>query len=1038
MLKNLGLATYFLLMSLGLSAQVPRIVLNPQGHSGKIHNLLFTPDESSLISISEDKTIRMWDVRTGIMKNKFESQIGDGYEGMFYASALSPNGKLLAVAGYQVSTAKENYIIIIDIEKGIQVATAVGHSDVISGLSFSGSGEYLASGSTDGTVRIWKMGKSPNLDLVTRLDIGLRVTSVSFSRATVDLAVSCDESRDVLVFPLAGLRKGEKQFTAKRLQKHKGFVTKVAFSPDGSYLGSSSEANELILWNARGELIQAMDKLRHPVTAFAFSFDAKFLVTLDQTGKGTTFSIPKGNEIGGFAGHDNSVFSAVFSPSSTSNYMVASAGGSNNEILLWNPLNGSTIKRIKGKGSAIKNIAFGKGYELFVSKEVSVGDRIRYKASFDFSTLSVNKDPLQIPNTVQVPKEVIQTGMTTIQLPKGRVIETNVAIDGRILQYRALENGSVIVASDFSLKMFDKSGFLHKEFIGHQGSVRTISVSEDGEYLASGGEDQAIILWKLSEGGFAPSMRSVFESQGPEWAAYFSSLPVDSLTSQTTKKAWEQVIDFLKSNGQKAYKRIEAEYRSLGEIMIPYVTLFLADDYEWVCWSPSGYFSCSSVGSNHSGSKYFGWHINRGNEKLADYYSADQFFEILYRPVEMGKSVPEGKRVEDLLRESGERIFDLSKLHRPSAAFFEPYALNDSTAEVYPVDGILMTKENNIQLNVELFDGGAGFKEVNVFQNGKLTIRDTVLVSRGEGKKITRTYRVDLTSAENEFKVKVINYSKVESRADVLNIRYTGVIRATSSLYVLSVGINKYQNSIYNLNYAKSDATSFTDKITNGNSRIFKSIYKTEIYDTDATRQNILKGFESIIARAKPEDVFVFYYAGHGTLNEENGEHFYLVPTNVTQLYGDAAQLNSKAISGEELKNFFTLLKAQKQLMIMDACHSGAAVTAVASVKTRSAPSDEKAIATLARSSGIAILASSGTKQFASEFEQLAHGTFTYALLEALDGKADRGGDGLITVNEIKLFIDQRVPELTQQFGGKAQYPKGLQSGDDFPIFVME
>ena len=68
------------------------------------------------------------------MLKKFESQIGEGPEGMFYASALSPDGKLLAVAGYKVESETENYIIIIDLEKGTQVSTAIGHSDIINTL----------------------------------------------------------------------------------------------------------------------------------------------------------------------------------------------------------------------------------------------------------------------------------------------------------------------------------------------------------------------------------------------------------------------------------------------------------------------------------------------------------------------------------------------------------------------------------------------------------------------------------------------------------------------------------------------------------------------------------------------------------------------------------------------------------------------------------------------------------------------------------------------------------------------------------------
>ena len=91
----------------------------------------------------------------------------------------------------------------------------------------------------------------------------------------------------------------------------------------------------------------------------------------------------------------------------------------------------------------------------------------------------------------------------------------------------------------------------------------------------------------------------------------------------------------------------------------------------------------------------------------------------------------------------------------------------------------------------------------------------------------------------------------------------------------------------------------------------------------------------------------------------------------------------------------------------------------------------------LARSSGVVMIASSGTKQLATEFEALKHGVFTYALLEALDGKADNG-DRKITVNELKLYMEERVPELTKQYGGQAQYPTGYITGNDFPISILE
>jgi len=1018
------LGLIFLLISIQGISQVPRIVINPMGHSAKINNLLFTPDGTKIISVSEDKTIRIWNADNGEMFKKFESEVGDGSEGMLYASAISPDGKLLAVAGYPVSSEKENYIIVIDLQKGEQVSTAIGHSDIINSLSFNGKGNYLASGSADKTVRIWKVEDVKELTTVTTLAIPSAVTCLSFNATTQDLAVA-QETKDILVFPLSGLDKGVVKFQPRVWKRHKDVLDKVVYSPDGMYLASSSLANELVLWKADGSVVKQVDDIDNPINALAFSYDSKILVGLDLAGKGKSWSVPSGAKLSDYTAHDNTVFSAAFSPSTTGHYVVASAGGINNEILLWNPINGITVRRIKGKGSAIQDLAFGDGLELFICRDLTKNGKPQFKSSFNFGSLTVNRNPGQLPSTKDLNKDIIQTGISTLELPNRKVA----AIDenDRILDYQAMTDGSVVIASDFSLKQFDKNGFLSKEFVGHYGAIRALAVSADGKYLASGGEDQSIILWKLSETGFAPSLRKTFA--GEEWAQFFSSLPIDSLTKEPTKKAWRQVIDYLKANGDKTYKSIEDVYKTLGEIVIPFATLFITEDNEWVCWTPRGYFSCSS-----SGSQYFGWHINRGIKHLADFFAAEQYFEVLYRPKEVAKSIVQGKRVEEILRESGERIFDLSKLHRPSAGFFDISVTMRATDLLHYDKGKFYTQARTIPLTVDIYDGGGGIKEVNIYQNDKLIVIDSIK-SLSEGQKLSRTYAVEMGNETNEFRVKILNYQKIESRPDVLTIEYKGEAIATSSLYILAVGINKYKNSAYELNYARSDAESFVDKIQDHGKTIFKDVKVLPIYDEDATRDNILTGFKSVISRAKSEDVFVFYYAGHGTLDEENNDEYYLVPTDVTKLYGDPAQLRAKGISfNADLKTHLAQVKSQKQMVLLDACHSGGALK---NMSTRGAASDEKAIFQLARSSGVVMIASSGTKQFATEFAELKHGAFTYALLEALDGKGDNG-DGKITVKELSLYMEERVPTLTTEFGGQAQYPQAIITGSDFPISVLK
>jgi WD40 repeat protein len=1009
---------------------IPRIVINSMGHSAKVNNLMFTPDGTQIISVSEDKTVRVWSTATGEMKSKFESQIGDGYEGAFYASDLSPDGKLLAISGYPVSTEKENYIVIIDITKGAQVATAVGGSpDVINALGFINDGKYLVGGGDDGKIKVWSVSSASTLSLVATIAVGAPVKYFAINPVTKDVAVAAEGKTEILLYSLGGVDKGAVKSTPRVLKRHRGEINKLAYSADGTYLASSSyETTEFFLWKADGTFVKDFP-VSTDINAIAFSSDAKILVGLDVKGKGASYSIPQGSKFADFTGHDNTVFSAVISPSEQSgNYMVASAGGSNNEIYLWNPINGRTIKKIKGKGSVIGDLTFGNGFELYISRVLE--GKPDFKTSFDFLNFNVNRNPAKLPPPKVVKSSITQTSPFDLDLGRGKLIQNDPTGDGRILTYKTLPDGNIVVGSDYSLRMYDKDGLLLKEFIGHSGGVRGISLTADGAYLASGGEDQTIILWKLSETGAARSLRQEFPEE--TWANFFSSLPVDSLTKEPTKKAWRDVIDFLKANGDKTYKGIEEVYKNLGEAVLPFATLFLTEDFEWVCWTPKGYFTCTS-----SGSQYFGWHVNRGINKLADFYAAEQYFEILYKPKQMQRSVAQGKRIEEILIAEGERLFDLSRLHTPSAGFIEVRNLINNNDVQYQ-EGKLSTSKTSLTLDVEVFDGGGGVREVNLYQNDKLILTDKEFKTR-QGDRVEKQYKVDLLNETNEFKVIVKNYQKMESKPFSLKIDYVGQVMATSSLHVMVVGINNYKNGAYNLNYAQPDASSFINQLSTNYEKIFKTVNKVEIYNEDATKENIIKGFNSVIAKARPEDVFVFFYAGHGSLDEDHkdsdGESpFYFVPTDVTKIYGDPEQLQKKGLSANELKSYLTQIRSTKQVVLMDACHSGGALK---SLNVRAAGADEKAIFQLARSSGVVTIASAGSKQFATEFEVLKHGVFTFVLLEALTGKADGNMDGKVTISEVKIYLEERVPELTKQYGGTAQYPTSYVTGNDFPLSIL-
>lgn len=629
----------------GLAQNTPRIILNPLGHAAKIQNLLFTPDGKTILSIAEDNSILLWDVATGKMSTKFYGQKGKRPEGLLYAAALSPDGKTLAVSGYTITEQHEVYISIINLTKGTQAATLTAHTNVVNCLAFSANGKFLFSGSDDGTIKIWKADEqyAPGSSIA----VGGAVKSFSIHPSLTELAVAVEGKSDVFLYSLQGEGNASVPLTPRIWKKHNGAVSRVAYSGDGGFLASSSVAKEIFLWKSDGSFLKEL-VVQVPISTFSFSIDSKILVGFDDSGKGQSFGILDGNKLSDFALHDSSVSTCAFSPVQNGSYTIASAGGSNNEIYVWNAATGKVIRKLKGKGNTIHELSFGKNLELFVSHQ---GHPTEFNKSFDVASLKIRSSPQKLSVAPQSKAGATLVSEMALRLSSGKIIQNDEALDGRILDFAITTDGKAVVASAYSLKLYDSNGFLKKEFQGHTGNVNAVSISEDGRYLASGGDDQVIILWNLTETGAAPSLREAFPES--RWANLFSALPMDSITRAPSKQAWITVMNFLKSTQPSAHAEIEEVYRNVSESISPFVTLFLAENNEWVGWTSSGYFA-----GTKEGTQYFGWYVSKGANKLAEFYNVTPYYESLYRPKQLQKGITVGKRVEEILKEEGEKLFN--------------------------------------------------------------------------------------------------------------------------------------------------------------------------------------------------------------------------------------------------------------------------------------------------------------------------------------------------------------------------------------------
>lgn len=341
--------------------------------------------------------------------------------------------------------------------------------------------------------------------------------------------------------------------------------------------------------------------------------------------------------------------------------------------------------------------------------------------------------------------------------------------------------------------------------------------------------------------------------------------------------------------------------------------------------------------------------------------------------------------------------------------------------------------QKSVSIEVSVPQNSTQVSEVRLIQNGKI-----VKIKKNNGLS-EYNFEAQMNTSlgeDNYFAVYALSKTGIESEKVKFTVAYKGSSNDKPKLYLLTIGINRYRNPKYNLNYAQADADSTSNLLNDRTHGLFQEIEVTNIRNEEATKNRITTALTDIQSKALEQDVLLVYYAGHGVMSGATDEQrdFYIVPYDVTQLYGRDEILKEKAISATELKEFAQHINAQKQVFILDACQSAGALNAMAS---RGA-AEEKAIAHLARSTGTFWITSTGTEQFASEFEKLGHGLFTFALLEGLTGKADGNGDKKLTVRELSNYIENKVPELSEKLKGSPQFPSAYSFGNDFPIMLYK
>ena len=241
----------------------------------------------------------------------------------------------------------------------------------------------------------------------------------------------------------------------------------------------------------------------------------------------------------------------------------------------------------------------------------------------------------------------------------------------------------------------------------------------------------------------------------------------------------------------------------------------------------------------------------------------------------------------------------------------------------------------------------------------------------------------------------------VEGDAQNVNEKYQFIKNIYNDSWALIIGINKYQNAP-DLNYAEKDAKDFKDLLSKNYG--FKESNITMILSKEATKNNILAGFDDILKKANKEDRVVVYYAGHGDTYElpTGGDMGFLLPVD-----GDPENLYLSSIKMQEMYDLADMSFAKHILYLVDACYGGLTIHSRGLQKDMTPEYLKK----LTKERGRQVITAGGKDEEVIENPKWGNSAFTKNLLNGLGENllADENDDGIITADELGSFIKNRV-----------------------------
>ena len=254
--------------------------------------------------------------------------------------------------------------------------------------------------------------------------------------------------------------------------------------------------------------------------------------------------------------------------------------------------------------------------------------------------------------------------------------------------------------------------------------------------------------------------------------------------------------------------------------------------------------------------------------------------------------------------------------------------------------------------------------------------------------------------------------------------------------WAVIIGISKYarseRNNLTELIFADDDAKAFANTLTTlgwSNSHI------KLLVNEQATQRNILIALESWLTKVGPNDQIVLFWSGHGFPDPEDPEKVYFA------CYDTDIKIPATGYRMDRVRSTLEERKTKNVIVFADTCHAGKLITR-GNRGLSVIPNIEKMSRENKVPKGWIFMVGADTDRQAIEHTSWTNGAFTHSLIKGLSGEADGfrsagAKDGIVTMGELKDYMNTAMPDETQKVLGVAKRPVITTSTGDPDIWNL-